>query len=298
MLPLCLPSNSTDMASLGEKETQRAVWSEIVSTARTWHYDRYLAATLAPRHIRHDLIVLAAFAGEIDHILVTLTEPAIAAIRLQWWRDAIGEKGMKATGNPLADTLRETIHRHNLPEHLFIDYIDTQDIELYSDLAPDLDALLKHFIKRDGALFGLATRIFVEAPSSESDLALKAGAQAYGLARTLAELPWRLKARQFLLPADMALQHGFHPGETVELSRAVSLRDALADVARGHLEEYRRDLRSIPPSIRTAVLPIALTGLYLHVASRHHDAAKAFDVKPSHLARAWYMLYAYWSGSI
>ena len=83
-------------AAASEREAVRAA-------ARELDYDRYLAALLAPRRARDDLMALAAFHGEIARIPLTVREPAIGDIRLQWWRDALRTPAGTATGNPVAD---------------------------------------------------------------------------------------------------------------------------------------------------------------------------------------------------
>jgi hypothetical protein len=78
--------------------------------------DRYFAATLAPRAIRADLITLAAFAAELANIPAQVREPLAGEIRLQWWRDALGNRGGEvAPGHPVAVAMRATIARHTLP---------------------------------------------------------------------------------------------------------------------------------------------------------------------------------------
>lgn len=52
-------------------------------TARTYAPDRYLAALLAPKSYRDDLIILAAFLGEMERIPKIVREPALGEIRLQ-----------------------------------------------------------------------------------------------------------------------------------------------------------------------------------------------------------------------
>ena len=273
-------------------------WQEITAVARTWQYDRYLAATLAARHNLNDLIILAAFAAEVDRILATVSEPAIAAIRLQWWRDALDTPAPETTGNPLADQLRNTMHGKNLPGDLFAHYIEAQDVELYSDLLPDLAALDDHFTNRDGILFELAICTLGVTPDAQMREAIKAGAQAYGFARTLVQLPLRLQSRQFLLPADIAERHGIWPGESIDLSRFHTVRDDLAQTAEDRLAAYRRLFPALPRTTHVAMLPVALTGFYISLARRHVYAAKEFEVELSRIDRAWRMLKAHLLGRI
>src|ERR671937_1120993 len=96
-----------------ELEADRDVIVE--AAARANALDRFLAARLAPRKARRDLIALAAFMGETARIAATTRQPLVGEMRLQWWRDALSATSGEATGNPIAEALRETIERHALP---------------------------------------------------------------------------------------------------------------------------------------------------------------------------------------
>jgi len=99
--------------------------------ARRSEPDRYLAALLAPRAARADLIALAAFVGEVARIPLTGSEPMIGEIRLQWWRDAlVNLLGGTATGSPIADTVGAAIRSRGLPEALFMSIIDARSRDL------------------------------------------------------------------------------------------------------------------------------------------------------------------------
>ncbi len=276
--------------------TGRADWDDIRGTARTWQYDRYLAATLSPRSARSDLIVLAAFAGNVERIVWTVSEPTIAAIRLQWWHDAISAQS--ATGNPLADGLIDVMRRQRLPAGLLFGVVETQEIELFSDLVPDLDHLRMHFIRRDGALFNLAARILGKTLTGGDAETVEAAAVAYGLARTLAELKRRMHARQLLVPADRAAAHGVHLtspplGEAGPTRR---LMVELTEVAQSELVRLRAGLAGQSKLFRAALLPAALTSAYLTSANRQFDAAKSDEMGPSALLKAYRLAKARWTG--
>ena len=85
------------------------------AAARELDYDRYLAALLAPARARDGLMALAAFHGEIARIPLTVREPGVGDIRLQWWRDALATPAAIATGNPVADAMRDVVRAQALP---------------------------------------------------------------------------------------------------------------------------------------------------------------------------------------
>ena len=72
---------------MGAPPSEYALSLEVRETARQWNFDGYLAATLAPGACQNDLIAVAAFVGELERILHTVSEPTLVQIRIQWWRD-------------------------------------------------------------------------------------------------------------------------------------------------------------------------------------------------------------------
>ena len=286
------------MAHAESGSTQTASWNEILTTARTYQYDRYLAATLSPRQVRDDLIVLAAFAGEMDRIPWSASEPTIGAIRLQWWRDALSTGDAQATGNPLADKLHACMARHHLPIAQVLGYIDAQELELYSDPVPDLAQLNIHFTKRDGTLFALAARILGGGEGGNRHAAVADAAQSYGLAKTLAEFSLRRRSRQLLLPDDHLRAAGVDPAEPERADAAAVkiLLGELAEQAEARHEQQEAARAALDRATRTAILPAALTPVYLDHVRRQLDAAKPSDTGPAPLKRAWSMLLAYLRG--
>ena len=76
----------------------------IREAARVHEPDHTIAAMLAPRTVRVDLITLAAYCGEVRRIPLSVSDATLGEIRLQWWRDVVsaGAQG-GLSGNPIAD---------------------------------------------------------------------------------------------------------------------------------------------------------------------------------------------------
>ena len=286
------------MAHAGSRTPQAHSWDEIVQTARTYQYDRFLAATLSPRKVRDDLIVLAAFAGEMDRIAWSTSEPTIGAIRMQWWRDALSAGNRQVSGNPLADRLSAMIDHHQLPVAQLMAYIDAQELELYADPVADLAQLNLHFAKRDGTMFALSRRIIGSRALGEHHTVIVGAAEAYGLAKTLTEFSIRQRGRQLLLPGDRLTAAGIDPAEP-DRADSAAIKTLLADLAQhasGRHEQQKPERVDLDRATRTALLPAALTPIYLSHLERQLDAAKPSETGPAPLRRAWRMLLAHLRG--
>ncbi len=158
--------------------------------ARALEPDRYLAALYAPEPGRRTLMALAAFQGEIARIPMTVREPLLAEIKLQWWRDALQMLMQdNATGHPVADALAEGLRSGRLPIGLAAGMIDAAAEPRAISAWSDPQALRSHLHKGHGAAFTLAARALGATYSQDLEAAAQTSGLAYGLARSLANQP-------------------------------------------------------------------------------------------------------------
>lgn len=260
---------------------------EVCAFAKAHAPDHYIAALLAPKAMQPHLIALAAFLGDVERITTTITEPAIAEIRLQWWRDTIeaAVRGEKA-GDPRADALGEAIRACSLPFAEFDGLLDARALDLYADPLAD-EAALDHYLRKtDGAAFRLAAKCRGSERWGVS--IIMHAAHAYGIARLMRNLP-------------VFLARGKPPFPGFEVGNAANYEAQLAvwrRTARERLTETRKLWRQSPQEERLACLPIALVTPYLVATERsgHDPAAMLADVEP--LIRIWRIWQAYALGRI
>jgi phytoene synthase len=269
------------MAEPSDREL--ATDAAVEDAARANALDRYLAARLAPRAARRDLIALAAFVGDTARIAATASEPLIAEIRLQWWRDVLepGPAEGEATGNPIADALREAIARHGLPAGPFAKLLDARSRALDPEFGMSGAALDQHLDETDGAAFRLAARILGVPPGEAADKLLFAAGQSYGRVQLLRTVPLMLEARQRSPRAHL-------------VNDWAELAPAILDGARGSLQQVRRSSRAAPESANAAILPTALVEPYLAALERLGPGIVRERADISPLTRVWRL----WRASI
>lgn len=281
--------------------------------ARAFERDRYLAALLAPAPRRDDLVVLAAFAGELARIPALVSEPVLGEIRLQWWRDAVDAGlGPRAglSGHPVGDAFVEVLRRRGMTADAVHGVIDAQAARLDSRPFADLAALEANLASWDGGLFQLAWRLL--GGTGAPPHVLTVAGQAYGLARLLIEAPAELAQGRVLLPRAMLAEHGLDSradalapaafiigaeSSTGATGKGVPRREQswqalIAELARRverQLVAAIADYRPAGSEVRLAALPLALVRPYLRVSRRIDMAALlAVDVTP--LTRVWRLL--------
>ena len=129
--------------------------------AREGDFERYLASLFAPRARRPALWTLLAFNAEIARIPALVSEPAIGAIRLHWWRERLeaaaagGPEAGGEAGPPLAAALGAAVRAGALAPARLMGLIDGREREL--DAAPTADVgRLRDRAARTGGLLAEA----------------------------------------------------------------------------------------------------------------------------------------------
>lgn len=267
------------------------VTDEMRQSARTIEPDRYVAALLAPRNVRDDLIALAAFIAELKRIPLVVSDPHLAEIRLRWWRDALlAGEASAAAGNPTAEAMHGLITRHGLEREALESWLDAFAHTFYAAEPEDEAHLdLEHGLI-EGTPFAFAAKI-CGAFANGAQAAERAGV-AYGLGRLGPDFPRVLARGRVPLPG---LSERGAAASEAEPARA---RDRLAALGFARLDASRAQFAKLDRPARTALLPLALVEPYLRAScAQGHDLTRELaEVAP--LTRVWRIWWAHVSGRI
>jgi len=276
------------------------VHDAITAAARTGEPDRYLAALLAPRAQRADLLALAAFAAELARVATaTRREPAMAEIRWQWWREALERPLGSETGHPVADHVRALIGRHGIAAAALGGLVDAHACDLEPLPFADEAELDRHFVASEGALFQLSGRILGVPGNGSAPAWSDWAGRAYGMGRLLFGLEPQLARGRCPIPrtrlAAAGLDFGAIAGERGSAGFVALLAD-LGRQAQASLEQARRHVTKLPREASIAVLPLALVGPYVRASERARGASppRVADVAP--LTRVMRIAGAHWFG--
>jgi phytoene synthase len=258
----------------------------IPESVRAADPDRYVSALYAPEGKRGALLSLYAFNAEIAGVRDRIHEALPGEVRLQWWRDVIAvgaaedrspEAGAGA-GHPLAGALIATVSAYNLPREAFDNYLEARIFDLYDDPMPSRTDLEGYCGETASALIQLAALVLDPGNAPRfAELAGHAGC-AQAICGLLLLLPRHRARGQCFVPADILVAAGSSSGELLagdggpSAGRVVA---AMVALARDHLAAFGKGASSLPPSLRPAFLPLALTGAYLDRIERLGPAALA-----------------------
>jgi phytoene synthase len=263
---------------------------QIAESLRASDRDRYLSALYAPEEKRDDLFALYAFNAEIASIRDRIREALPGEIRLQWWRDVLAAPERAGEGHPVAIAMVRTIDANGLPRAAFGNYLESRIFDLYDDPMPSRSDLEGYCGETASAIIQLAALILDRASAPDhAELAGHAGC-AQAITGLLRLLPIHRARGQCYVPRDILSAAGSTPEEFVAGGDPEAARrsvEAMIALANHHMSAFRERARRLPPSLRSAFLPVALVPAYLEKLARDPDRALRVPVDISEIRRHW-----------
>lgn len=238
-----------DFAVLQHGEYRATWWGmndAIASLVRQHDPDRFLTALFAPADKRDALLTLYAFNHELARAREVASEPLMALIRLQWWREVVeGERKRHEVATPLTQALDSGA----LDRDCLLPLIEARETEAYGDfgsVAEWRDWLL-------AGAGGVAVAAGRTLGMTDAD-ALRPYGAAYAVAGLLRTAGMTAARGTCLLPAELLRRHGVVPEGFVADPGGAAARAAMAEVAgigRALLAEAGR----VPRGAIAAALP-------------------------------------------
>ena len=150
--------------------------------------DRYLSARAAPLELRSGLLSLYAFNLEVSRAPWAASDSGIAAIRLQWWRDAVLkiEAGGSIPGHEVCESLRVAVVEAGLPAKPLLKIIEAKFTDIHG-LEPDARAIGSYVDSTSANLMWMAALTLGAPRSCES--AVREFGWGAGVASLLAAEP-------------------------------------------------------------------------------------------------------------
>ena len=225
--------------------------ADLAALVRRHDPDRFLTALFAPPQKRDALLALIAFNHELARAREATSEPHLALIRLQWWRDTVeGAARRHEVATPLRAALDAgLLHRGDL-----LAMIDAREAE--ADPAIETLAAWRGYVSGTSGGLAVASGRLLGAPDPE---ALRPFGAAYGVAGVLRSIPLLASQQRCLLPRDVLASQGLSPEAVISAPSSEPVLRASAVLAaegRRLLEKAAR--AHIPRSATAAALPAVL----------------------------------------
>ncbi|MGH1456889.1 MAG: phytoene/squalene synthase family protein [Alphaproteobacteria bacterium] len=197
--------------------------------------DLFLLSMFAHVERREDLWALFAFHHEIAKTRDVVSESTLGLIRLQWWRDSIGEiyDDGYVQAHEVLKPLADAIEKYDLPRDHFDKLIYAREFDLENVSPGNVEGLLNYCDFTTAPLFELAVQITGDDPAQHI---IQPIAINYGLAKVLMAAPYFAKGGRLMLPEDLCNQHGVTLDRFFDEKHAGGLRAVIEGSMDGALE--------------------------------------------------------------
>jgi phytoene synthase len=186
----------------------------IAALVRRHDPDRFLTALFAPPEKRDALLTLYAFNHELARAREAVSEPPLALIRLQWWREVV--EGARRR-HEVAEPLVAAIDAGELDRADLLPLIDGREVEVEPAIET-LRAWRTYVLGTAGGLAVAAGRL-LSAP--DPDVLRPLGA-AYGIAGLLRSVAAHAQQGRCMLPEDVLAEHGLTREQVIANPAAVT----------------------------------------------------------------------------
>jgi phytoene synthase len=224
--------------------------SPIVFQLRRHDPDRFFTALFAPAERRETLFLLYAFNHELARAREVASQPTLALIRLQWWREVV-EGAVRR--HEVAEPLGEALETGALARADLLAMIEAREAE--ADLAIESFASWQSYLRQGAGGLAVAAGRVLGATDPMLGVLRDIGA-VYGLAGVLRSHAVLARQGRCLLPADRLAAAGLSVEDAIAQPHATALRGVVAELAAAGREWLPRDAdRRFPREVVAAALP-------------------------------------------
>ena len=189
--------------------------------------DKFLLSLFVPVKHRWALWALFAFNHEIAKTRDVVSETTIGLIRLQWWRDAIGEvyEGKEPRHHEIVQELAKAIKQYDLPRDLFDNLIYAREFDLEGVAPADMEGLIKYCEFTSVPLFQLVLRITgqVVGQNGGNDTMLMDISKRFALIGVIRSVPYMLLQGRVLLPSQVLQEFNLNEKKLIDFNEKEKL---------------------------------------------------------------------------
>lgn len=218
----------------------------------------YYSLRFSPPGLRDDLAILAAWRHQVRAILVEVSDPGVARLKLQWWREELDKLPGGQPSHPLSQALQAVVSRHQLPLPPFFQMAGQVEEEILRRPLPDSAALIRACDADLGALFELMAVCHDLANPARIASARTNGAFC-ALVYRIRDSGWLARQGRAPIPMDLLAPHNLTPDALRQGPHRARLPEWLPELARQAQALSARSpdhLSALPPfaRVRTRIL--------------------------------------------
>ncbi len=246
---------------------------------------RYETVLFAPREQQARLWALYAFNQEVAKTRESVSEPALGEIRLQWWRDVIGElREGTVREHPVVAALA-VAQPSDAVFRLLEDLIDARGQDLYDEGPADQAALEGYADSVGGALSEAAMRLCkTEEPDPDMIDIVRRSGSAWTMLGLVRAIPFHWASNRNYVPGDKGLASLATTDADKMYALAKGAIDGMIGYSAAHLARAEASAVRLPVDCRHLLLLNAQ--LELHIKALTQADNNPFKARePSMLRR-------------
>lgn len=194
--------------------------------------DRFLLSLLAPARVREALWAVYAFNHEITKTRDVVSETVTGLIRLQWWREAVGEiyDGRPARQNEILPALARAVHDFGLARTDFDTVIYAHEFDLEAKAPATLEGLRHYADFIATPIMNMTLRI---AGETDTDSVIKQVAADHAMIHLVRSVPKHTAQGRMFLPDDVMGRYGVSLQKMRDFNQKEHLPDVIKVVLGG-----------------------------------------------------------------
>lgn len=258
-----------------------------------YHSFRFL-----PAERRRAITALYAFCREVDDAVDDTVDPAVARIKLEWWRNEVAAIFGGTPQHPVAKALTPVAQQYELPQEHLVAVIDGMVMDLELDRYPDF-CLLERYCDRVAGVVGLmSAQIFGYADDSTRAYARDLGI-AFQLTNIIRDVGEDARRGRVYLPEEEMGRYGVLREDLLQQRATAGFRELMKFQMQRAREFYDRAFAALPAvdrrSQRPGLIMAAIYGALLDEVER--DGFLVLDRRYSltPLRKAWIAWKTSWS---
>ena len=209
----------------------------------------YYSFLFLPSNQRHAITALYAFCREVDDIVDECSEPSIALIKLNWWREEIHRVFHAQPQHPVGIALAKSLQEFSLSEEYFYSIIEGMLMDTSQSRYQDFDELSTYCYRVAGVVGLLAIEIFGYKNQNTHKYAEKLGL-AFQLTNILRDVREDAARNRIYLPQDELDKFNVSEQDILQGNMTDELRALLAYQEERANTCYQDAYQLLPPEDR------------------------------------------------
>ena len=214
----------------------------------------YYSFLFLPPLRRRAITALYAFCREVDDVVDECHDPALAAIKLAWWREEVARLYAGTPEHPVTRALYALLPEFNLPQEQLLEIIDGMEMDLGAVRYADFTAL-SLYCYRVASVVGLLTaEIFGYQDRHTQQYAHDLG-MAFQLTNIIRDVGEDARRGRVYLPLDELARFGVPLADILHTRDSENFRTLMAFQIERAEHYYAQALGKLPACDRKTQLP-------------------------------------------